>query len=112
MPHSLGRTIQSNGVVRIRNESIHVESLGRRLEEVFRTRVERLLLVKVDGQVKFADMIDVLDRASSRVTLQYGLITERSTPTPSEPSLFMHDKLIYTQYFLSPGSTPLHAPRK
>ena len=102
-------TIRSKGVVRIRNENIHVENLGRRLEEVFRTRAERLLLVKVEGQVKFGDVIEVLDRASSRVQLQYGLITELSTPTPAEPSLFMRGESIYTQYFLPPVPTPLHS---
>jgi hypothetical protein len=101
--------IQSKEVVRIRNENILVENLGRRLEEVFRTRAERLLLVKVEGQIEFADVIDVLDRASSRVKLQYGLMTERSTPTPAEPSLFMDGKFIYTQYFplSGPGSSYL-----
>src|ERR1039458_2731358 len=51
-------TIQSKGVVRIRLEYIRVENLGSRLEEVFRTRAERLLLVKVEGQVKFGDVIE------------------------------------------------------
>jgi hypothetical protein len=105
-------TIQSKGVVRIRNENVRVENLGRRLEEVFRTRVERLLLVKVEGQVKFADVVDVLDRASARVKLQYGLMTERSTPKPAEPSLFMRGESIYTHYFLSPGPTPLNPQPK
>lgn len=105
-------TIQSKGVVRIRHEQIRVESLGNRLEEIFRTRAERLLLVKVEGQVKFGDVIEVLDRASSRVQLQYGLITESSTPTPAEPSLFMHSKVIYTQYFVPPEPTPLHSLSK
>ena len=95
-------TIQAKGVVRIRHEYISVENLGNRLAEIFRTRTERLLLVKVEGQVKFGDVIEVLDRASSRVQLQYGLITEGSTPTPAEPSLFMYGKSIYTQYFFPP----------
>ena len=102
-------TIRSKGIVRIRNENIRVENLGHRLEEVFRTRAERLILVKVEGQVELADVIDVLDRASSQVKLQYGLMTERSTPIPAEPSLFMEGKLIYTQYFPLPESAPLHA---
>jgi biopolymer transport protein ExbD len=99
--------IQSKDVVRIRNEYVRIENLGTRLEEVFRTRVERLIFVKVEGQVQFADVIRVLDRASSRVQLQYGLITERSTPTPAEPSLFMHGEFIYTQYFMPLRPMPL-----
>ncbi len=105
-------TIQSKDAVRIRNQNIRVEELGRQLEEVFRTRVERLLLVKVEGRVEFADVIDVLDRASSRVKLQYGLMTERSTPTPAEPSLFMDGKFIYTQYFPLSGPGPFQPQLK
>ncbi len=104
--------IQAKGVVRIRHEYIRVENLGNRLEEIFRTRTERLLLVKVEGQVEFGDVIEVLDRASSRVQLQYGLLTELSTPTPAEPSLFMHGEPIYTQYFLPLEPAPLHPPPK
>jgi hypothetical protein len=101
-------TIQAKGVVRVRHEYIRVENLGNRLAEIFRTRTERLLLVKVvEGQVEFGDVIEVLDRASSRVQLQYGLITEGSTPTPAEPSLFMYGKSIYTQYVFPPEPTPL-----
>ena len=100
-------TIQAKRVARIRHEEIRFEDLGERIEEVFRTRVERLLLVRVDGQVEFRDVIDALDRASSRVQLQYGLITESSAPTSAEPSLFMDGNLIYTQYFLPTEPIPL-----
>jgi hypothetical protein len=99
--------IQSRRVVRIRHEYIRFEDLGARLEEVFRTRSEKLLLVKIEGLIEFRDVIEALDRASSRVHLQYGLMTEGSTPTPAEPSLFMDGKLIYTQYFPPPQPLPL-----
>lgn len=42
-------TILAGYKVRIRHEEIRFENLGRRLEEAFRTRAERLLLVKVEG---------------------------------------------------------------
>ena len=104
--------IQSRDVVRIRQETIRVEDLGRRLEEVFRTRAEKLLLVKVEGQIEFADLIDVLDHASSKTKLQYGLITAHTTPTPAEPSLFLHGQHVYTQYFLTQDLLPLHTTSK
>lgn len=91
-------TIESKDIVRLRGEHIRLGNPGNRLEEVFRTRAERLLLVKVEGPVMFADVIDVLQRASSHVPLQFALITARSTPTPAEPSLFMRGEAIYTQY--------------
>jgi biopolymer transport protein ExbD len=104
-------TIESKRVARVRGEHIRFENLGNRLEEVFRTRSERLLLVRVEGQVEFGDVIEVLDRASSGVQLQYGLMTERSTPTPAEPCLFMGGELIFTQYFLPPEPMPLSRRR-
>lgn len=97
-------TILPKRCVRIRHEEIRFEGLGNRIEEVFRTRVERLLLVRVEGQVEFREVIEALDRASSRVRLRYGLITEGTAPTPAEPSLFMGGQLTYTQYFLPQGA--------
>jgi hypothetical protein len=101
--------IHSKDLVHVRNEGIRVEDLGRRLAELFQTRAERLLLVKVEGQVDLGAVIQVLDRASSQVRLQYGLITETTTPTPAEPSLFMSGKLIYTQeIFMPQDALPVH----
>src|SRR3954469_16897181 len=82
-------TVLPGRSVRIRHEQIPFEDLGKRIEEVFRTRAGRLLLVRVEGQVGFGDVIEALDRASSQVRLRYGLMTERSEPSPAEPSLFM-----------------------
>jgi hypothetical protein len=100
-------TIQAQRVVRVRNEEVQFEHLGDRIEEIFRTRAERLLLVRVEGQVDFRDVIDALKQAPSRVQLQYGIITERSAPTVDEPSLFLNDNLIYTQYFLPTKPVPI-----
>jgi hypothetical protein len=90
-------TILPGHMVRIRHEKIRFQDLGSRIEEVFQTRVERLLLVRVEGPVEYIDLIEALDQASSRVRLRYGLITAHSEPTRSEPSLFMDGKRIYTQ---------------
>ena len=70
-------------------------------------------MVRVEGQVEYRHVIEALDRASSYVRLRYGLMTDRSEPTPAEPSLFMEGQFIYTQYFLSGGRPiPLSRPRK
>jgi hypothetical protein len=100
-------TILPTRVVRIRHEEIRFEDLGARIEEVFRTRVERVLLVSIEAHTQYRDVLEALDRTSSHVQLRYGLMTERSAPTPAEPSLFMDGKLIYTQYFLPTEPVPL-----
>lgn len=99
--------------VRIRHEEIPFDDLGKRIEEVFQARTERMLLVSVEDQVEYRDVIEALDRASSQAPLRYGLMTKHSEPTPAEPSLFMEGKLIYTQYFLSQGHpVPLSKRRR
>ena len=100
-------TIMSKRSVRIRHEEIRFENLGDRIEEVFRTRVERLILVRVEERVEFRDVIEALDRASARTRLRYGLITERTEPTPAEPCLIMDGRCIYTQYFFPREPIPL-----
>ena len=100
-------TIEPKRVVRVQTESVRFEDLGVHLQKVFGTRSERLLLVRVTGPVEFGDVIAVLDRASSRVALRYCLLTEGSMPTPTEPSLFLGDQLLYTQYFFPLEPLPL-----
>jgi len=94
-------TIESTRMFRLRSEDIRFEDLASRLQTIFRTRSERLLLVKVDGDVEVGDVIEILD-TRSRVPLQFGLMTKNSTPTAAEPSLFMNRQFIYTQYFFAP----------
>lgn len=102
-------TIESKRKIRVWHEYIRYEELGNRLQTVFSTRAEKLLLMKVEGQVEFGDVVEVLDRAISQAPLRFGLITERSTPNPAEPSLFMNGKLIYTQCcFPTRSPIPLH----
>ena len=100
-------TVLPDRRVRIRHEEIRFDDLGYRIEEVFRTRVERLLLVRVEGPVEFRALVEALDLASSRAGLRYGLITERTEPTPAEPSLFMGGHAIYTRYFVPGEPVPL-----
>lgn len=99
-------TVLPGRKVRVRGEQITFDDLGKRIEEVFRTRAERLILVRVEGQVEYRDVIEALDRTSSRVRLHYGLMTKSSEPTPAEPSLFMGGKFIYRQYLFPDEATP------
>jgi hypothetical protein len=95
-------TILPKHLVRIRNEHIPYEDLGNRIEKVFRTRTEKLLLVEVEGQLEYGDVIEVLERARSWVPLRFGLMTELTEPTPAEPSLFVDGEVVYTRYFFPP----------
>lgn len=100
-------TVLPKRCIRIRDEEVQFEDLADRIAELFSTRVERLLLVRVEGQLEFCDVIEALDRASSRVRLRYALITENTEPTRAEPSLSMDGQRIYTQYFLPREPVPL-----
>ena len=91
--------IQPNQMARIRYEQIPLEQLGRRLQMVFRMRSEHLLLVAVEGQVTFGEVMSFLDVASSVEHFDFALLTPNSAPTRQQPSLFMKGEAIYTQYF-------------
>ena len=90
-------TVMSKRRVRVRSEEIPFENLDRRIQEVFRTRVERLILFRVEGLVDFQDVVEVLDRASWRTPLRFALLTKQMEPTYAEPSLFMNGELIYSR---------------
>ncbi len=99
--------ILTNRKARIRSEEIELNGLGTRLQTVFRTRSERLLLVSVKGQVTFGEVLSFFDAARSVDSLDIVLITPASAPLKEQPSLFIKDKHIYTQYFLNDKPYPV-----
>jgi len=91
--------IQSRRTARIRNEQIRLEDLGSRLRTIFSFRSERRLLVTVEGRLAFGEVVKFLDAARAVEHLQFALLTPGSTPTKRQPTLFLKDQAIYTQYF-------------
>ena len=78
-PEVLARTvvvsIDANKQVSINQEQIAISDLGQRLVDIFKTRNERIIFVKGDPTLPFADVAEVIDIAKGADIDKIGLIT-------------------------------------
>ena len=64
--------------LKINQDEATWENLQGRLEDIFKTRAEKVMFVKGDDNVPFADVASVIDIAHSAGVDKVGLITARS----------------------------------
>lgn len=80
-PPSDNRTIvviiEKDGSLKINAEATTWEALGPRLDDIFKTRSERVMFVKGDDSTQFALAIKVIDIAKGAGVDKIGLITEK-----------------------------------
>jgi len=62
--------------VKINQEPVDIRMLGSRLEEIFKTRSERVMFVKGDPTLPFAEIADIIDIAKGAGIDKIGLITK------------------------------------
>jgi biopolymer transport protein ExbD len=63
--------------LKINNEDVTWETLRGRLEEIFKERAEKVVFVKADDDLPFADVAAVIDIGHSAGVDKVGLITAR-----------------------------------
>ncbi|HTA22036.1 MAG TPA: biopolymer transporter ExbD [Terriglobales bacterium] len=63
--------------VKINNEDTTWDGLGARLTDIFKTRAEKVMFVKGDDNVPFADVANVIDIAHASGVDKVGLITAK-----------------------------------
>jgi biopolymer transport protein TolR len=63
--------------VKINQDDVTWETLQGRLEDIFKTRAEKIMFVKGDDNVPFADVASVIDIAHSAGVDKVGLITAK-----------------------------------
>ncbi len=61
--------------LKINQDAVTIDQLGPRLEEIFKTRAERVIFVKGDPEVIFSDVAAVIDVAKGAQIEKVGLIT-------------------------------------
>jgi biopolymer transport protein TolR len=80
-PDQVSRTIviqvEANKQLRINQEPVTERTLGPRLEEIFKTRAERVVFVKGDPTLEFLGVIRVIDIAKGAGIDKIGLITAK-----------------------------------
>lgn len=70
-------SIDSGRNVKINQDSVDVRNLGSRLEDIFKTRSDRVIFVKGDPTLTFGDVARVIDIAKGAGIDKIGLITEK-----------------------------------
>ena len=79
-PETMSRTIvvsvDPGERLKINQDPISLQDLGPRLEEIFKTRNERVMFVKGDPSVAFGDVAQVIDVAKGAGIDKIGLITK------------------------------------
>jgi biopolymer transport protein ExbD len=79
-PDQISRTVvvsvDPGGVLKINQEQTTLATMGPRLEEIFKTRNDRVMFVKGDPSVSFGDVAAVIDVAKGAGLDKIGLITK------------------------------------
>jgi biopolymer transport protein TolR len=70
-------SIDSSRQLKINQDPVDVRMLGSRLEDIFKTRNERVMFVKGDDSLPFADVATVIDIAKGAGIDKIGLITNK-----------------------------------
>jgi biopolymer transport protein TolR len=68
-------TVNKDKSMLINNEATDMAKLGGRLEEIFKTRAERVIFVKGDPDLEFQDVATVIDAAKGAGIDKVGLMT-------------------------------------
>ena len=68
-------TVNKDKSMLINTEPTDMAKLGPRLEEIFKTRAERVIFVKGDGDLEFQDVAKVIDTAKGVGIDKVGLMT-------------------------------------
>src|SRR5258708_1242916 len=84
-PQQQNRTIViqvlKGGAIKINQEDVTEATLGNRLEEIFKTRAERVAFVKADDNLEFKEVAKVIDIAKgTNVVDKIGLMTAKMEP--------------------------------
>ncbi len=69
-------SVDAMGHLKINQEETTLQALGPRLEEIFKTRNERVMFVKGDPNTNFGDVAQVIDVAKGAGIDKIGLITK------------------------------------
>jgi biopolymer transport protein ExbD len=79
-PDVLSRTvvvsIDAGRHVKINQDAVDIRELGARLEDIFKTRSDRVMFVKGDPTLEFGDVAQIIDIAKGAGLDKIGLVTK------------------------------------
>ena len=69
-------SIDANRQVKINQDPVDIRMLGSRLEDIFKTRSDRVMFVKGDPTLPFSDVAEIIDIAKGAGIDKIGLVTK------------------------------------
>jgi biopolymer transport protein TolR len=69
--------VLKNNTIKINQDDVALDKLQGRLEDIFKTRAEKVAFVKGDEDLTFADVAQVIDRVHAAGVDKVGLITAK-----------------------------------
>ncbi|PSH04820.1 MAG: biopolymer transporter ExbD [Acidobacteria bacterium] len=69
--------VHKNGAIKINQDDVPIDKLQGRLEDIFKTRAEKVAFVKGDEDLTFADVASVIDKVHAAGVDKVGLITAK-----------------------------------
>ena len=75
-PSAVVVTLNSQHQIQVNQEPVALSALGARLENIFKSRNERVMFVKGDPDVDFGDVAAIIDIAKGAGVDRIGLITK------------------------------------
>jgi biopolymer transport protein ExbD len=69
-------SIDAGRHVKINQDAVDIRELGSRLEDIFKTRSDRVMFVKGDPTLQFGDVAEVIDIAKGAGLDKIGLVTK------------------------------------
>jgi biopolymer transport protein ExbD len=79
-PDVLARTIVvsigADRMIKINQDQVDIRMLGSRLEDIFKTRSDRVMFVKGDPTLPFTDVAEIIDIAKGAGIDKIGLVTK------------------------------------
>jgi biopolymer transport protein TolR len=70
-------SIDASRVVKINQDQVDIRMLGSRLEDIFKTRNDRVMFVKGDDSLPYGDVVAIIDVAKGAGIDKIGLITNK-----------------------------------
>jgi biopolymer transport protein TolR len=70
-------SIDATRQVKINQDPVDIRMLGSRLEDIFKTRNDRIMFVKGDDQLPFSEVANIIDIAKGAGVDKIGLITQK-----------------------------------
>jgi biopolymer transport protein ExbD len=70
-------SIDAQRQVKINQDVVDIRMLGSRLEDIFKTRSERIMFVRGDSTLPFGEIAEIIDIAKGAGIDKIGLITQR-----------------------------------